>query len=474
MFILILALVLRLVNLNQSLWLDEAVQAITAKGPFLGLFSELRGDFHPPLYHLLMWLWVRIFGLSEMVLRLPSVIFGVATVWVVYKIVRSWELGIGRIAAIFLATAPFHIYYSQEARPYALVAFLVSLSWYYFASGTKKHQLGIGYILVTTLALYASYYTFLIIFSQGLIFFWRKKYSQLVYLLLPLLLFLPWLPMFFAQLRTGAEETRILPEWRRLVNLSFFKALPLTFVKFSLGRITIFNKKIYALVAGVVFIIYGGIFGRSLELGMGKKKWDERSIFNWLVIPVFIAWLMSIFIPNYQPFRLLFVLPAFYLILALGISKFKNKKIQTLLVIFILAINLSSWLTYAFNPFFHREDWRGLVKYIETTTEQGRLAILPSDSSNWPWKYYSQNKVKLITATTGVNKVADNWWAMAGDFKEARKIYYIRYLVPLFDPQEKISSWLTENAFVKIKEVSFNQIPVWVYEKEKEKYAHRN
>jgi len=74
--IIAISLVLRLVNLNQSLWLDEAVQAITAKGPFLGIFEELRGDFHPPLYHILLWGWVRIFGASEVSLRMPSVIFG--------------------------------------------------------------------------------------------------------------------------------------------------------------------------------------------------------------------------------------------------------------------------------------------------------------------------------------------------------------------------------------------------------------
>lgn len=48
--ILILALVLRLINLNQSLWLDEAVQAITAQNSFSYIFQEITGDFHPPFF----------------------------------------------------------------------------------------------------------------------------------------------------------------------------------------------------------------------------------------------------------------------------------------------------------------------------------------------------------------------------------------------------------------------------------------
>jgi len=90
--VLFLALILRLINLNQSLWLDEAVGAITVKGPFLGIFEELRGDFHPPLYHILMWGWVRIFGASEISLRMPSVLFGVGTVLVIKKL-TDYELG---------------------------------------------------------------------------------------------------------------------------------------------------------------------------------------------------------------------------------------------------------------------------------------------------------------------------------------------------------------------------------------------
>ena len=90
--VLVLGFILRLINLNQSLWLDEAVQAITSQGTFLNLFQELRGDFHPPLYHLFMWVWVHFFGNSEIILRLPSVIFGTLTIYIVYLIAKEkWD-----------------------------------------------------------------------------------------------------------------------------------------------------------------------------------------------------------------------------------------------------------------------------------------------------------------------------------------------------------------------------------------------
>jgi uncharacterized membrane protein len=71
--ILLVALVLRLINLNQPLWLDEAVQAVTAQKSLFYIFEEIKGDFHPPLYHALMHFWARVFGTSEVSLILPSV-----------------------------------------------------------------------------------------------------------------------------------------------------------------------------------------------------------------------------------------------------------------------------------------------------------------------------------------------------------------------------------------------------------------
>src|SRR3989338_10999322 len=86
--ILVVALGLRLISLNQSLWLDEAIEwwAVRSFGLRELLTGYMVGDFNPPGHHVLMWFWVRVFGESEIALRLPSVVFGVGIVWWVYKI----------------------------------------------------------------------------------------------------------------------------------------------------------------------------------------------------------------------------------------------------------------------------------------------------------------------------------------------------------------------------------------------------
>lgn len=478
--ILLLGLGLRLVNLNQSLWLDEAVQAATSQMSLTGLFAELKGDFHPPLYHLFLWGWARVFGSGEISLRLPSVLFGVGAVWVVYKIRRLFTPGVS-LASLLLAIAPFHIYYSQEARLYSLGVFLTCLSIYYFIrvlrgergeGRTTTWECKVGYILATLALLYTDYYGFFILLAQNLVFLFLKHRSYIVSIrykdwlksqIIIAFMFLPWLPMFLTQIKMGRQAIASLPEWGRLVNLGFLKALPLTFVKFAIGRITIFNKRVYALVAGILFLVYGSIILKAV----GKKKkrpranyWYLTTVSLWLLVPIISAWLLSFWLPNYQPFRLLLSLPAFYLLLSLGIQRTKSPS-SWLFGLLLVIVSLTSLGVYYFNPYFHREDWRGLVHWVES--QEKVVALLPSQTSSWPWSYYSSGRSRLLPVSSGVRSVSKT------DFESLKitspKIIYVRYLVPLFDPEEKIEGWLKEAGFVKIREVSFNQIPVWEYAK---------
>src|SRR3990167_6716122 len=120
--IIIIALVLRLVNINQSLWLDEGINAVFAGNLSFRqlIFDYPLGDFHPPLYHVILKVFILIFGNSEFFLRLPSVLFGTMTVFVTYLIGKSlFDVRTGLIGALLLSTSPLGIYYSQEARMYS-------------------------------------------------------------------------------------------------------------------------------------------------------------------------------------------------------------------------------------------------------------------------------------------------------------------------------------------------------------------
>jgi hypothetical protein len=309
--------------------------------------------------------------------------------------------------------------------------------------------------------IYSDYYGFLVGLAQGIYLLINKKYKFLIlYSLFIILSFLPWLPMFAKQIQTGMLATKILPGWARLVNVSFLKALPITFIKFSIGRITIFDKRIYAGVILLVGVFYGGLFWGSVKGFLKERLKENRGtiIFLWFFVPLVVSWLASIFVPNFQPFRLLLILPAFYMILTMGVESIKkNKWIRRSAVAAVLAINLVSSSVYFFNPYFWREDWKGVVKHL--ITQKDSVVILPSSASGWPIKYYDkEGKINLIMGINGVGEITS-----FGNFKEVKNIYYIRYLVPLFDPKEIILANLHSQGYTKLREISFNQIPLWEF-----------
>jgi len=118
---------------------------------------------------------------------------------------------------------------------------------------------------------------------------------------------------------------------------------------------------------------------------------------------------------------------------------------------------------YYFNPFFQREDWKGLVNYLKH--QENSVVLLPSETSNWPIRYYDpESKIKLVYRAKGIapiNGLSINGLTDYGPRQE--KIYYIRYLSSLFDPNELILAELKEAGYTKVKEVNFNQIPLWEY-----------
>lgn len=127
----VLAALLRLTTLGlQSYGFDEAWTLHVIRGSFTDMLDGVaRHESTPPLYYALAWVWAQAFGTGEAGLRLLSATAGVATVPVVYAVGRT--LGsrrIGLVAAALVATSPYLVFYSQEARSYALFTLLSTVA----------------------------------------------------------------------------------------------------------------------------------------------------------------------------------------------------------------------------------------------------------------------------------------------------------------------------------------------------------
>jgi hypothetical protein len=130
--VLLLAFALRLYRLgDQNVWWDEGLAIWAVRKSFWGTTLWTAADVHPPLYFHQLWAWVRLAGESEFAARFISAAWGLLTVAIVYPLgVRLGGRRVGLLAALFLAVARFHIWWSQEMRMYILAALAATLTLY--------------------------------------------------------------------------------------------------------------------------------------------------------------------------------------------------------------------------------------------------------------------------------------------------------------------------------------------------------
>lgn len=122
---------LRFLTLDaQSYWLDEAATVnLMHKGFGDMLAGVSAGESTPPLYYIVAWIWAKLFGTGEVGLRSLSALFGTATIPLAYALGRRVAgRRAGLVAAALCAFNPLLVWYSQEARSYALMVFLSGLT----------------------------------------------------------------------------------------------------------------------------------------------------------------------------------------------------------------------------------------------------------------------------------------------------------------------------------------------------------
>lgn len=108
--------------LRSSLWLDETGTAWLVRGSLAASIGRaLRFQGGSPLYYFVLWIVRALFGTSEAVARLPSVV-GMALAVVLLFLLgrRLFDEGAGALAAALLAALPFVAFAAADARPYAL------------------------------------------------------------------------------------------------------------------------------------------------------------------------------------------------------------------------------------------------------------------------------------------------------------------------------------------------------------------
>lgn len=457
--ILSVGLILRLINLNQSLWLDEAISVLATQNfSLLGMITDYaEADFHPPLFFIIIWLWSKVFGISEIAVRIPSVIFGVLTVYIVYLIGKKLHSKtLGLFSALLLAINPLHVYYSQEARMYSLAAMAVSLNIFLLIKLLKGEKYKLIFLITSNILVFASDYVAYLIFPAQFIFllFFKKREvikKWFIAFTIAILSGILWIPIFLKQLDVGTVASANLPAWKFIVGGFDIKGVPLTFVKFIIGRISLDDKFIYAALLLPISILFLFLIWRAVKYA---RDLEGKLLIAWVTVPIILATIISFVIPIYSYFRLLFVLPAFIILISLGIVSL-NLKVRYFFLTAVLLISLTSVLIYLFNHNFHREDWRGLVSFFKA--QDGNFLILFESSSTLPpFDYYSKDS---LNAKGGLKDFPAQRESDAIDLDGSiKEIYLLDYLVDISDPKRVIKRRLEGWEYKLVRTLDFRGI----------------
>jgi 4-amino-4-deoxy-L-arabinose transferase-like glycosyltransferase len=200
----LIAAAFRLPQMDQSIYGDEMWSYVAAtQHGFGGVLDFVRSDqeITPPLYPLLAWLSTKL-GDPESLVRLPSIVAGIATIPLIYGIaIRTLDRRVGLVAALLAALSPFMAFYSVEARAYALATAMVAASTLCMLIALERRTVRwwVAYGLASCAAMYSHYTTAYILAAQlgWLLWFHRDAWkSALAANALAAVAFLPWLPGF--------------------------------------------------------------------------------------------------------------------------------------------------------------------------------------------------------------------------------------------------------------------------------------
>ncbi len=388
-----LAITLRVVSINsQSFWYDEASSASLIQHSFEDLyFGNQKDHGHPPLYLLLLKCWSMAFGSSEVALRSLSILFSFLAIPLLASLGRAIVSPfVGVVAALLFAISSLQIELSTEARPYALLHFLVIANAWLLLRWVKGHSnlSLLFYSLTLYFCLFTHYFSFLLPPLHFILLFFILRDSSvrrrnwILAFLFAGLLWLPWAPAFVAQLTTPGALRGMDKSW-------YFQFLG-TPVAFALGRTLAWRDAadwMLALAESFSILIF---FYPAFE-GLKAFKRDRFSQFflgGWALAPILVPLAMVLLAkPIYSHRYGTIGLPAWFLLVAVGLGVLPKKMRASLFAALVVSAGAAFYMYYT-TPI--RDDWRSASKYILETSKAEELLVFDSESDIVAFNFYSE------------------------------------------------------------------------------------
>ena len=361
------------------MWVDEGMTACRDAWPIKSLLGFiLHREMNQILYYLMVHAWTSIAGASVVMLRLPSVLFDIAAVPLIY--VLGTELGdrrAGLIGALMLTLNASAIEYAQTARAYAMLVSLTILAAVFFVRSIKhpsRRNLA-GYIMSGGCAVYAHMFGIFALPAQALFLLWYRpdwntaKRVGLSIIAVGMLS----LPAFFFGIRGYHGNIAWVPKLSVSSVVSLFGFFSGAFDQSSVG----------------LSLALSAVYLTGIALAMVRLPRANRAARAFLLcsilVPVGLAIVISFFRAIFLARYLIFGLPFYVLLAALGMARLKSGFAPAMLLL-VSIVSAAQVEAYYRAPGL--QDWRGATGFIATHSRPSDTWIVYPDSCICLFSYY--------------------------------------------------------------------------------------
>ncbi len=267
-FLVGVSLALRSQAIHARFWIDEGLSVGISSHSLLDIPGVLRQDGSPPLYYMLLSVWMDVFGSGEARTHAMSIVFALATVPVAWLGARAlFGDRAAWIAALLAAINPFLTYYAEETRMYTLVALLslIVVSTFVVAFLQRRRAwLPVFGVSLALLAYAHNWGLFLALATvAALVPLWRESADRRALLRdaaigygIAAVLYLPWIPTLLSQAKHTGAPWAAAPRFQDILN----------------GLSTLFGG-----AAPAMALLLGGGFGLSTLLAAPRRSPRARA-----------------------------------------------------------------------------------------------------------------------------------------------------------------------------------------------------
>jgi len=404
--ILIIGALLRFYRLPEIPFTHDEFSAILRTN-FAGFYElvekGIKIDGHPAGIQVFLFYYIRIFGISETGLKIPFILCGIFSIWLVYLVGKDWfNATVGLVAASFIAFLQFPVMYSQIARPYSSgLCFTLMMVFFWtkvIFHPHRKYYLNLaGYTLSGVLCVYNHHFTMLFAAMAGItgLFYCRRDLMRqyIAAGLLVIVLYLPHLPILIYQLGIGGIEG-----WLSKPRFDFI----FDYLQY------IFQFSVYVYL--LIFLLISLSFYWYQEKPRVKNKFILISAI-WFLIPYFTGFFYSIFRSSVLQYSVLIFSFPFILFVLFGYFKTTRFLHKVILIVLIGVVVIPSLISGRQHyRLFYRDIYREMVAeskqkidslgvanckvILDTKKEINSYYLKKLNCPDLPFSYFNELKAK--------------------------------------------------------------------------------